>query len=226
MNKRLILWDIDGTLLHTKGAGRRSTYEAMIEIFGTASTLETHIFGGKTDWQTLAELLADHGFTAQDIGHAMPRYEEAIARHLRACIDPAQSAACPGALEAVTTLRADTHHTLQGIVTGNCASTAPIKLESAGFDPVWFPVGAFGSEAIARDDLPALALERANAYSGWGLRPSEVTIIGDTVADIDCARALGARAIAVATGHSTRDALEAARPDHLLDDLTMVLDIL
>lgn len=226
MTKRLILWDIDGTLLHTRGAGRRSTHDAMVEVFGTASTLETHVFGGKTDWFTLAELLRDHGLTAEDIGHAMPRYEEAVARHLRRCIDPTQSEACPGALEAVAALRADADNTLLGIVTGNCASTAPIKLEAAGFDPTWFPVGAFGSEAIERDDLPALALQRAIAYSGWKLTPADVTVIGDTVADIACARALGARVIVVATGHSTREALIAAQPDHLLDDLTTVLDYL
>jgi phosphoglycolate phosphatase len=115
---------------------------------------------------------------------------------------------------------------LLGIVTGNVSLTAPVKLRAAGFDPAWFPIGAYGSEALERNDLPALALERACRFCGHHLTPTDVTIIGDTEADIACARAIGARAVAVTTGFTSREALAAAQPDHLLDDLSGLLPLL
>lgn len=221
----LILFDIDGTLLHTQSAGRDSTRAAMLEIYGTYSTIERHHFGGKTDWQTLIELLTDHGFDEAEIGRRMPLYEPVVAQHLERIISTRNSQPMPGALEAVQELR-KRNDVLLGIVTGNVASTAPIKLRAAGFDPSWFVVGAYGSEAVYRDDLPPLALQRAIDHAGRHIDASEVIIIGDTPADIQCARAVGAVAVAVCTGFATREELIAAQPDHLLDDLTTLLDVL
>ena len=107
-----------------------------------------------------------------------------------------------------------------GILTGNVSTTAPIKLRAAGYDPDWFPVGAYGSERMERDDLPALAVERAEKIIGRRIAPEQVVIIGDTPADVSCARALGAVAVAVLTGFSSRDELAATQPDYLLDDLS------
>jgi phosphoglycolate phosphatase-like HAD superfamily hydrolase len=222
---RLILFDIDGTLLRTHGAGRLSTRDAMLEIFGAADGLDAHSFGGKTDWQTLVELLAAHGYDERRVGDMMPVYEQAIARHLTRIIIESETIALPGALEAVTHLL-DDRATVMGIVTGNVSTTAPIKLRAAGFDPAWFPVGAYGSERMLRDHLPALALERAIAHAGRDINPSDVIVIGDTVADIQCARAVGAKAVAVCTGFEPVANLENARPDVLLDDLTTLLHIL
>jgi phosphoglycolate phosphatase-like HAD superfamily hydrolase len=221
----LILFDIDGTLLRTQGAGRESTREAMLEVFGTASTIDNHHFGGKTDWQTLIELLTDHGYTREMIGQRFAAYEPVVARHLERIISTRNTTPTPGALEAVHALR-QRDDVILGIVTGNVTSTAPIKLRAAGFDPSWFVVGAYGSEAVYRDDLPPIALRRAIDYSGRQIAPHEVIIIGDTAADVQCARALGAMAIAVRTGFSHHQELIDARPDHLLDDLTTLLDVL
>lgn len=222
---QLILFDIDGTLLTGKGIGREATRRAMLDIFGTSGSLATHQFGGKTDWFTLAEVLADEGFTPDDIGQRMPVYEPALAHHMSALVAEYSIHALPGALDTVTHLRSR-DDLLLGIVTGNVSLTAPVKLRAAGFDPAWFPVGAYGSEAIERDDLPALALERAARLYGRRLNPADVTIIGDTEADIACARAIGARAVAVATGFASREALVAARPDHLLEELPALLPLL
>jgi phosphoglycolate phosphatase-like HAD superfamily hydrolase len=136
-----------------------------------------------------------------------------------------QVTALPGAHEAVSALRADPN-VLLGIVTGNLPATAPIKLRAAGFDPDWFPVGAYGSEAIDRNDLPPIAMQRASARNGRIYLPQDVWIVGDTLMDIACARAVGARVVAVATGFSARDELEAAAPDYLLDSLEQLLPIL
>lgn len=218
----LILFDIDGTLLHPHGSGRESTRHAMLEIFGTVGALDTHQFGGKTDWQTLVELLTAHGYNADRIGSLMPRYMHAIARHLDRMIDDFPVAACPGAPELVADLRE--RGTPLGIVTGNVESTAPIKLRAAGYDPAWFPIGAYGSDALDRNDLPRLALRRAITHYRAEMAPERVIVVGDTPMDIACARALGAVAVAVTTGSASREALAAAQPDYLLDDLTTFTD--
>lgn len=214
----LCLFDIDGTLIRTKGAGRAATALAMAEVFGTAHGIEAHVFSGKTDWQTLVELLEPHGKTAADIEAIMPMFAEVMGRHLAATVQTHEITTCPGALETVMAL-VDRGVPL-GIVTGNVLHSVPVKLRAGGFDPAWFPVGAYGSEAHARNDLPRLAIDRAEAYYGRTFAPHEVIVIGDTSMDIACAREVGAVAVAVMTGFGTRDELTAAAPDVLLNDLT------
>lgn len=214
--KHLVLFDIDGTLLKSNGVGRAATRAAMLEVFGTEGTLEHHRFGGRTDWSSLAEMLA---LPSAEIGAHMPAYEAVIARHLLALLADFELSPCDGAMAAVNTLR-QRPDTLLGIVTGNVSTTATIKLRAAGFDPDWFLVGAYGSEASDRNDLPPLAVERAQALTGATIRPAQVTVVGDTAADVASAQAMGARSVAVLTGFSTRADLLATRPDALLDDLS------
>lgn len=221
---RLILFDIDGTLLLTGGAGRVATRRAMEEVFGTSSRLDKHKFSGKTDWHTLVELLEEFGYDESRIGEVMERYQVAAAKHTAEVVGDFPVKACPGALDLVRALH-KRDDVLLGVVTGNVAMAAPIKLRAAGFDPDWFPVGAFGSEKRDRDQLPPLALMRAMRHYHRHIDPEEVIIVGDTPMDVSCARALGAVAVAVSTGFSTREELEAAQPDFLLDDLTQFLDV-
>jgi phosphoglycolate phosphatase-like HAD superfamily hydrolase len=117
-------------------------------------------------------------------------------------------------------------HFLLGLVTGNVSTTAPYKLRAAGYDPAWFVIGAYGSEAVDRNVLPALALKRAIDHCGHTLHPHEVIVIGDTLADIACARALGAVAVAVTTGFADRDTLAAAQPDYLIESLAELRPII
>lgn len=222
-NKRLILFDIDGTLVKTYGAGREATRLAMLEIFGTSTQVEKHRFGGKTDWLTLIELLRDEGHDEDSVEPYLEKYTEAAGRHIEAIIDDFPAESCPGSIDLVTELRTRASVCL-GVVTGNVATTAPVKLRASGFDPAWFPVGAFGNEAVDRNDLPQIAIERANRHFGHTFTGSDVVVIGDTVADITCARAVGAVAVGVLTGFESPDALAAAQPDHLLTDLTTFLD--
>ncbi len=221
---QLILWDIDGTLLMPKGVGRAATRLAMLEIFKTDAGIETHYFGGKTDWSTLLELLPAQGFSEAAIQELMPAYEVAAAQHLSRIIVDYAVEKCPGAHEMVTELYRR-GLPLQGLVTGNTASIAPIKLRAAGFDPDWFVIGAYGSESPNRNDLPPLAVSRAEKLIGRKISPEQVIIIGDTLADIACARALGAVAVAVKTGYTASPTeLEDAQPDYLLNDLTTFWD--
>ncbi|MBI1256453.1 MAG: HAD hydrolase-like protein [Chloroflexi bacterium] len=216
---KLILFDIDGTLVITHGAGREATRGAMTEVFGTYGALVGHKFGGKTDWLTLHELLPAAGIAHEEIERRMEAYNVAMGLHLDAIIGQYAVEACPGSLELVAALSQRDDVGL-GIVTGNVSSTAPIKLRAAGFDPGMFPVGAYGHEAMERNLLPALAVARAVEHYRYPFTPQEVIVVGDTLADITCARALGAVAVAVATGFEPAEDLQAAEPDYFLNDLT------
>ena len=124
-----------------------------------------------------------------------------------------------GLLGAVV-VRLDVGAVVLGLVTGNTRETAPVKLAAAGIDPALFPFGAFGDEALSRNDLPPRALRRARVWAGHPIAAEDCTVVGDTPADIACARAGGMRVLAVATGWHTAEALAAHQPDHLLPDFT------
>ncbi|MCY4538544.1 MAG: HAD hydrolase-like protein [Chloroflexi bacterium] len=216
---KLILFDIDGTLLISRGIGREAKRRAMLETFGEVGDLNQHVFGGKTDWQILADLLAPSGKTSADIGREMAAYEQVMARHMREIKDNYRADAIPHAMELVMNLRARADAIL-GLVTGNTSMTAAIKLEMAGYQREWFAVGAFGNEAAEREKLTRLALERAQTHTARTFDSGDVIVIGDTEADIDAARAIGAVAVAVCTGYTDREQLRDREPDFLLDDLS------
>lgn len=218
---RLILFDIDGTLVHTRGLGRAAMREAMLELFGDCGPIDTHQFGGKTDWQTLTELLGCDD--AHVVAH-MPAFEASLERHIERLAGGFDVVACPFAIETVEALRQRDDIVL-GLVTGNVSTSTPVKLRAAGFSPADFVIGAYGSEAFDGNHLPPLALKRASDYLGETITPDEVMVVGDTLADIECARALGAKVTAVATGFSPVDTLRAAQPDYFIHDLRTFLSL-
>lgn len=219
MTPRLYLFDIDCTLLWTRGAGREAMRHAMLEVFGTNDGIEDHPFGGKTDWLSLIELLTPRGISHAEIARSIPAYDHAMGVHLERVIGDFDVIPCPGALDLVRHLHEHEHAEL-ALVTGNCRSSSPVKLRAAGFDPSLFPVGAYGSEAIDRDHLPPMALTRAVEHYGHAFRAHEVVVIGDTPADVQCGRALGAITVGIHTGFCKPGELAASNPDYLLDDLT------
>lgn len=220
----VILWDIDGTLLMGKGLGRESFKRAMLRVFGTAASIDTHHFGGKTDWFTLRELLMPLGFSADDIAARMTDYAEAVSDEMSQIVPQFNIKVMPQAVETVTAIRNRTD-VLQGIVTGNVYQNVAVKLGAAGFDPAWFPFGAYGHESYERNDLPPLALARAEAIAGRTIPPERVLIVGDTLRDVWAAQAMNAQVCAVLTGHATHHQLEAANPTYLIPDLTQFFDV-
>lgn len=222
---RLLLFDIDGTLLLTNGAGRESTRLSLLDVFGTDAGLDQHVFGGKTDWQTLLDLLLIHGYSADDIERTLPLFHDAMYRNLDRIIGQFDVRACPGAVALIEALR-HRDDVMLGLVTGNVGRTAAVKLRAAGYDPAWFPIGAYGHEAAERDRLTPLALARAVEHYRQNIQPEQVIVVGDTPADVACARAIGAIAVAVGTGFCERAELIACKPDHFLDDLSGFLEIL
>lgn len=215
---KLVLFDIDGTLLISRGIGREAKRRAMTERFGTIGDLDNHDFGGQTDWGILAALLAPHGYSSADIGSEILNYQASMARHMNDIREQFTADALPGAFELLETLQAR-EDVLLGIVSGNTGATAQIKLEMAGFDPAHFPVGAYGQESPLREDLTRLARQRAQQHAQRTFTPRDIFVIGDTPADIQAARAIDAVAVAVETGYAPRQSLVDCQPDFLLADL-------
>jgi len=206
---RLVLFDIDGTLLLSDGAGRRAIHRALIEIFGDTGP-QDHRFDGKTDPQIVRELMRSVG---HEDAHIDDRMEQLFARYV-VCLreeleDPQHhAAALPGVPELLDTLAQRDDVTL-GLLTGNLVDGARAKLEAVGIDPELFRVGAFGTDHELRPRLPAIAQRRAREVLGVEVPGSRVVIIGDTPADVECGRDIGARAIGVATGRYSIDELAA-----------------
>ncbi len=219
MNK-LVLLDIDGTILLTAGAGRRALTAALAAELAEQSAFERVRFDGKTDPQIVGELLvlaghpgaADPSFI-QDVCH---RYVGLLEEELRQ--PRSVTTIMPGVPGLLDALEASTS-VLLGLLTGNMAAGASLKLGAAGIAPGRFRVGAFGSDSPHRPDLPAIAARRALPWFGREPRGHDVVIIGDTPADVTCGRDIGARAIGVATGAYSTSALAEAGAHAVFADL-------
>jgi len=211
MSRTLILFDIDGTLLLTSGAGRRAITAALADRLGQGDAWRRIRFDGKTDPQIVRELLHSAGDPAADdpsvIAEVCERYvghlEEELAR------SPGETRLMPGIPALLDRLEAHGDVVL-GLLTGNIARGAGLKLRAGGLDPDRFQVGAFGSDSAHRPDLPAIAAARAAPIFGWTPAGDAVVIVGDTPADVTCGVAIGARAVAVATGSYGVEALQEA----------------
>ena len=216
----LVLFDIDGTLLWTDGAGRRAIHRALVEIFGATGPTD-HWFDGKTDPQIVRELMRMVGHADGHIDARMQalldRYVICLREELR---DPThRPRALPGVAVLLDTLAARGDVVL-GLLTGNLEEGAFAKLEAVGIDPQRFRVGAFGSDHELRPELPAIARQRAAEALGVEIPGGHVVVIGDTPADIECGRDIGARAIGVATGRYGTDTLAAHGAVAVFQDLT------
>ena len=223
---KLVLFDIDGTILLSDGAGRRAVHRALIEVFGGSGPSD-HRFDGKTDPQIIRELMRLEGHADSHIDANMvatfERYVELLAEELRAGSSSVR--VMPGVRELLGALapRADV---VLGLLTGNVAAGARAKLGAAGIDPAMFRVGAYGSDHEHRGELPAVAQRRAREELQVDVAGQDVVVIGDTPADIACGRGIGARAIAVATGHYSVEDLGQHSPAAVFEDLSRTDEVL
>ena len=220
-NVRLFLFDIDGTLVTARGAGRLALAEALRQTYGTAGDLEQYDFRGKTDPRIVLDLMRGAGIADDEIDRRLSACFDAYIRELERQIgDGARVIVLPGIAEVVRALSAR-DDALVGLLTGNIEAGARVKLRPTGLFPL-FRVGAYGSDSMDRRRLPAIACERARAVAGREFSFDRVTIIGDTPLDVDCARACGAMAVAVATGFHPHAELAACAPDLLFTDFSDV----
>jgi phosphoglycolate phosphatase len=222
---KLVLFDIDGTILLTDGAGKRAIHRALIEIFG-ATGPEDHAFGGKTDPQIVRELMRHVGHGDEHIDARMTELLDLYVVYLHEELSSGAEGVrlMPGVRELLDALD-ERDDVIIGLLTGNLEEGARAKLRSAGIDPGRFVVGAFGSDHEERGELPAVAQRRAHEQLGVVVSGPDVIVIGDTPADIHCGRGVGARAIAVATGHYTMAELREHTPAALFLDLSGTADV-
>jgi phosphoglycolate phosphatase len=215
------LFDIDGTLLLSGGAGRRALVRVMSDTVADPDIFGRIRFDGKTDPQIIVELLQEAGHERsgeQELIQALSdQYLELLESELVAENAPPPTL-MPGVTPLLDALHQDERATL-GLLTGNLARGAALKLQSVGLDPERFLVGAFGSDSSHRPDLPAIAADRAQPHFGRVPSGHDVVIIGDTPADVTCGQAIGAKAIAVATGNYPADDLRNAGAYLVVDDL-------
>ncbi len=226
--RRLVLFDIDGTMLWTDGAGRSAIRRALATELGIEGPFDEVRFDGKTDPQIIREILelADHPNPESegDIAAVCARYLELLHDELET--RRSRVRVLPGVREVLGELEGRSQVVL-GLLTGNLERGAYLKLTAADLEPERFSVGAFGSDAPHRSDLPAIAVERAVHKHGWTPERENVVIVGDTPADMTCGNGIGARAIGVATGSYSVAALRRAGADdafETLESLTEVVD--
>lgn len=217
--RRLVLFDIDGTLLNAGGAGKRAVKDALHAVYGETGQVERYNMAGRTDPQILREVLGQAGLDRARIDAGMDAFWDVYVRVLRETLDPASVRALPGAAALVDRVEAE-DDTVLGLLTGNVLEGARIKVDAAGLGFDRFQVGAYGSDDGDRAELPAIAVRRAKERTGVEFARKQIVIIGDTPFDISCGEALGVRTIATATGTYSQDELAACNPDHLFADLT------
>lgn len=196
---KIVLFDVDATLLWTDGAGRRAIHRALREVLGIEHPAANFRFDGRTDPEIVRLLAAaagrDHGPAV--IADVLKRYVILLDDELSR--PGHKTTVYPGVFELVASLeRRD--NCVVGLLTGNVVEGARLKLRSGGLDITRFRVGAFGSDHEERGALPAIAQRRASEALGVEVVGKDVVIVGDTPADVTCGRGIGARAIGVATG--------------------------
>ncbi|APZ96822.1 HAD family hydrolase [Fuerstiella marisgermanici] len=223
MTQKIVFFDIDGTLLHTGGAGQRALGLALVEGFQVDFPFEGVLTAGRTDRGITDEIFQRHGVENSDANRR--RFRDAYLAHLPDALSDSPGRLLPCVRELLEQLAGEKHVTLS-LLTGNYAEGAWIKLRHFQLDDYFrrdglnFKHGGFGDDHAERDDVARFALTTASTYVKRRLAGVDTMVIGDTPADIQCARAIDATAVAVATGTYTVDELRPHAPDHVFEDFS------
>lgn len=210
--KKLLLWDIDSTLIDSGGAGERSLICALENTFGVSDPLRWLDYSGRTDFWIARTILEHHfGKTSQVM---MQQYLDAYLQALDERMDNPHAHVIPGIRDTVARA-ATTPGVVQGLLTGNLKRGAEIKLRHLG---LWdfFSFGAFADDAEDRNELGPIAQHRAESHTGAAFLPGDIVVIGDTPRDIACGKAIGSQTVAVATGRFSAEILAKHEPTTVL----------
>ncbi len=218
MLKKLVLFDIDGTLLKVGCINRQILIDALKEIFGTEGSAGSHDFSGKMDSAIIYDVLSGTDLERYQIAEKFDAVKQSYIRRFRAETRASDITLMAGVRELLETLA---HRTdlLPGILTGNFEASGRHKLKLPGIDH-YFSFGAFADDGFHRNELPTVAVERAFNLTGKKFSGNDIVIIGDTVHDITCAKSVNAHCIAVATGNFSFDELRKNHPGTLLENLS------
>ena len=216
----IALFDIDSTLIRTRGAGRAAFAETFRADFGIEQLHGEISFAGRSDRAIVREVFAQHGI--EDRPGTWRRFLQGYLQRLERTLATRRGSLLPGVLPLLRAVR-ERSDVAVGILTGNVAAGARLKLRHYGID-AFFDFGGYGDHHTDRGGIAADALGAADAYlratHRLAAEPALTTVIGDTPEDVRCARSIGAKAIAVATGNSSLSELTAAAPDRAFPDLT------
>ena len=216
---RLALFDIDGTLVHTGGAGVKAFAKVFQTEFNAHDGFEKLKFAGRTDVSLVREFFKYHSIP--ETPENFERFFERYVFWLDYILNHSQTEACPGVWEFIGGLKALPHPPRIGLLTGNIRLGAEIKLRHFN---LWkeFETGAFADDNEDRDLIALAARERGRRLLGEDLRDDEILVIGDTPFDIRCGRAINAKVLAVATGGATLDELKRHQPDWAVEHLNRI----
>ena len=217
MLKKLVVFDIDGTLLSMSKINRSVLVDALEEVYGTAGSAGTHNFAGKMDSNIIYEVLLSAGLGESDITAKFERAKETYIEMFRTHAKASDVLLLEGIRELLQVLSGHSEIML-GLLTGNFEASGRHKLLLPGINH-HFPFGAFADDAPSRNDLPAVAVEKAYQLTGTKFFNHDIIIIGDTEHDIACARVLNAKSIAVATGTYSTEELKKHNPHVLYENL-------
>ena len=213
---KLVLFDIDGTLMDSGGAGTRSMDIAFEEVFSVPQAFQGISMAGKTDIQIMKEGLTRHGLESENGNVGM--LCDAYIRRLRTEIENPRKRLKPGIRESLDVLK-ERDKVLLGLLTGNIEAGARIKLGPFGLNP-YFPLGAFGNDNEDRNKLLPVAAGRFSRLYNKEIEYTDCIVIGDTPRDVECAQIHGAYAVAVATGPYSYESLLKSGADMVLRDMT------
>jgi len=216
---RLVLFDVDGTLVHTGRAGTRAFAQTFATAFNAPNGVEKIHFPGRTDVNLVREFFGLHGIPATP--ENFERFFERYVFWLDQMVAHSHGGPCRGVPEFLDGLRALSRPPVLGLLTGNIRLGAEIKLRRYQLWEV-FETGAFSDDSEDRDQIAVAALKRGRRVLGQDLRPDEILVVGDTPFDIRCGKFIGAKVLAVATGGATLDELKRHQPDWVVEDLTRV----
>ena len=220
--KTLLLWDIDGTLILSGGAGERALVASLREEFGIAGTLEDIEVAGRTDPWIARRVLAK--FSLPDTPANIDRYLNGYLRALPGELANADAHTLPGVVELLTALK-NRGDIAQGLLTGNLRRGAEIKLS---YHQLWahFSFGAFADDSEIRNELGPHAVRRASSHHAVEFAADRVFVMGDTPHDIACGKIIGASTIGVATGRFSVEELRACEPTAVFADLSDTVAVL
>jgi len=216
---RLVLFDVDGTLVHTGRAGTQAFAKTFATGFNAPNGVEKISFAGRTDVNLVREFFGLHGIPATP--ENFERFFERYVFWLDHIVAQSHGGPCRGVSEFLDGLRALPRPPLLGLLTGNIRLGAEIKLRRYQLWDV-FETGAFADDSEDRNKIAVAALKRGRRVLGKDLQPDEIVVVGDTPFDIHCGQFIGAKVLAVATGGATLDELKRHQPDWAVKDLTQI----
>ena len=214
---RLVLFDIDGTLLRCGRQVGPLFLAALEEVFGPGLDISGYSFAGKTDGRIVLDLLTRSGRSETEVLRLLPEVRSSYLPRLERGLDVAEMTLLPGVLDLLRALEGDDGVEI-GLLTGNWEGGARTKLSRFDLNR-FFPFGAFADDAIDRAELVPVAMSRAGSRGGRRYRAEETVIIGDTLEDVWCGQANGVRVVGVATGTTSTDALSDAGADRVVSSL-------